>query len=722
LQTDTRGTVWAAALGSGLLRVREGPERGTAVVEPFSDPKITGSVQAVYVDRDDNVWVGMRGGLLRVSESVVLNVAPLAGLLNEGVRGLTVSGDGSVWVATSYALNRFGPNGPQTFDIEQTQALHTDRAGTVWVVTLRGVSRYTDGRFVPVNMPQGFRFEGILSFTSDGAGGLWFCNYRAGLVRWDRDGLNRFEDAPAVARRPCGSTYTDRGGRVWIGFTTGGVAVYENGSFETFGEKEGLGSGSVTAIVEDRTGAIWVSTSGGISRFQGGGFIALTNRNGLPERIGTSLAEDDAGFLWASVDSGIVRFDPREPDRVRANPDYQVPYTLYDRSDGLPAALGSLSRPSTVRGDSGTLWFATTSGVFVIEPRRLGTGHGAASVRVENVLADGRPLDSTRLPAAAPPDSTIEIGYTAVSLSTATKLRFRHKLDGFDRDWVYAGGRRQTSYANLAPGDYRFRVAATNDGLWKEPEAVFDFTVRPPFYQANWFYLLCATALALTAWAYWQVHLRAMRSKYALVLAERARVSRDIHDTLLQSLCGVGLELEVVARVISESNPSATDTVRALQRRVAECIREARQSVWDLRSPTLEHKGLGEALREVAANAATASTARIDVSERGKAKPFSRQAQEELLRIAREAIGNAVRHAHPKHVTVELAFEPDTVLLRVTDDGCGFIPASVRKGSEHCGLVNMQERAAGLKGTLRVASTPGSGTVIEAAIPLATPS
>jgi signal transduction histidine kinase len=151
---------------------------------------------------------------------------------------------------------------------------------------------------------------------------------------------------------------------------------------------------------------------------------------------------------------------------------------------------------------------------------------------------------------------------------------------------------------------------------------------------------------------------------------------------------------------------------------VAVCIREARQSVWDLRSPILERRDLGSAIREMAAHAVPGGAPRIDVSVLGEVLVFSRQAEEELLRIAREAIANAVRHGKPRHVTVLLHYEDHTATLRVADDGCGFNPADAPDNGDHCGLRNMRDRASALNGTLRLLSSPGSGTVVEATIPM----
>ena len=647
-----RDNLWVAALGAGLLRVSQHRPPGRGLVEQVSDAKITGSVLSLFSDRESNVWVGMRGGLLRLAETLVTIGTPLDGLTNEGIRGLTVSGDGSVWVATTHGLNRFFNRARQVYDYNQTEALHTDQAGSVWVVTLQGIHRYRNGQFTTLSVPDSLRLEGISSVATDAREGLWLCARREGLALLQQGMVNRFGGVPEVAQRACNSVYADRRGRLWIGFTTGGLAVYQGGHFRSYTVDDGLAAGNITAIFEDESGAVWICAAGGLSRFENDRFLTVSRKNGLPDTIGPSIVQDTEGFLWVAAGSGIIRFSPREVDKTVAAPLHQIQYSFYDPSEGRSDAVPSLSSPAAVRGGDGRLWFATVRGVAVIDPRRLRTNRRPIPVRIESVVADGRGVALSQRLSLPPHSSTLQIEYAALSLSAASKLRFRYRLDGLDDDWTYAGESRQAAYMNLPRGDYRFRVTSTTDGLWKEPEAVWNFTVRPAFYQASWFYAIGAGGGALAFWTYWLLRLRAVRNKYALVLAERARVSRDIHDTLLQSLGAVGLELEVVARHFDSRELPASDVLRTLQRTVAQCIRDARQSVWDLRTPALERRPLADAVREFAAKCATDKNIDIHVAVIGHRRACTPETEEELLRIAREAIINAVRHGRPRRIDV----------------------------------------------------------------------
>jgi len=486
---DRHGSLWVASWGSGLLRIRN---HGAAqsVVERFSyENKIAGSPRSLFEDQDGNIWVGMRGGgLLRISEAVVRNDIPLDGLTPDGVRALSASGDGSVWVATEHNLHRFSARARKVFSLPQTLALHTDTAGTVWAATTQGVVRVVNDRLVPLALPQGMRWDRIASITTDSAGALWLCRNDQGLWRWDQGKFSRFDDVPEVSAKPCSFTYTDRRDRVWVGFVAGGVALYEGGQFHVYDEHAGLAGGRVAAIYEDRKGAVWISAAAGLSRVQNGRVTTVTAENGPFSSVVPSLLEDNDGYLWMGVNSGssLVRFNPSELDKVAANRAYEIEYSVYDISDGLPGDLQWLSRPAAVRGGDGRLWFATRDGVSLIDPQLLPRGRRPAPPRVDRVTADGRLLASApgvSLPART---STLQVDYGALSLSAASKLRFRYMLEGQNSAWVDAGSRRQAVFTAIQPGHYRFRVSATNDGRWTEA-AAWDFSVAPPFYRTNRF-------------------------------------------------------------------------------------------------------------------------------------------------------------------------------------------------------------------------------------------
>jgi anti-sigma regulatory factor (Ser/Thr protein kinase) len=572
-----------------------------------------------------------------------------------------------------------------------------------------------------LSLPRAVRFEWVTSLTTDPSGSLWLCTVDEGVLRLAGGVLTPFSEAPDVSGRACNVAFTDSSGRVWLGFARGGIAVHENGRFTTYGEKDGLASGNVMAIYEDSAGAVWISTSSGLSRFSGHRFTSLDAENGLPGGIVPSIIEDGEGFMWLGVNSGsgLVRFSRAEIDKVAADRAHRIQYMMYDVSDGLQGVLHWRSHPSAVRSGDGNLWFVTGTGVAVVDPHRLPPQRPQSPPRIERVVVDGHAYSAPGRLALPRGTSNLQIEYTALELSAASKLRFRYMLEGLSPDWVDAGARREAAYSNIPPGEYRFRVSATTGGVWSEMQTVWEFSVPPPVYQTATFYLASALLVALIVWAYWSARMRTVRNRFALVLHERARVSREIHDTLLQDLGAIRLELEVVASQLDSSNRSAGESLRSLHTQVGRCIREARHSIWELRSPRLDARDLVTGLQGLADDVKKTKDVHVEVLVHGTLRQCPQEVEEQLLRIGQEALNNAVRHGQASRIDIAVDYRRDVLSVRIADDGLGFASASEPDpAAGHWGLVNMKERAASIGARFAIASDVGRGTSVEIIVPL----
>jgi len=721
---DRRGQIWVAAFGGGLMRLSDASRAAPAIERFAYENRIAGSPRSLFEDRDGNVWVGMRGGLLRLSEASFDSSIPLEGLTHDGVRTTAVGADGSVWVATGHGLNRFNRGVRTVYAISQATALHTDSHGVMWVATTQGVGRMVNGRYVPEPITPSIQMSRVLAITTDSRDVLWVCSALKGVMAWDGRVLSRFEQQADVFNRACLSMYTDSRDRVWMGFQGAGVAVYDHGTFQVFSERDGLAPGLVMGIREDKSGAVWVESAGGVSRYQNGRFTALTQANAPLADLVPVLVEDEEGYIWVGVNTGlgVIRFHPREVDRVAANPTYHVEYALYDGTDGLQQApLTWQSGVGAVRAKDGRLWLTSGSGVAVIDPRRLPRSRRPVPPHVETVTVDGRTLapgEGLSLPSRT---STLRIDYGTVSLSSSSKLRYRYQLEGYDNDWVYAGQGREVTYTNLPSNSYRFRVSTTHDGQWTEA-GVWGFAVAPPFYRTRGFVMVVALGLTLLLALAWWLRMRALRQRYSLVFAERARVSREIHDTLLQSLAALGVEIEAIASQLEPAQGSARDDLRRLRRQVGHSLRDARESILELRRDGMKTPEVVSSLREVAERTERIYGVHVSIAVIGRRPPHcSSDVDLQLFRIGQEAITNAVRHGHATEVRIALTYEKDRVKLSVCDNGCGFTPNEpqpAREAGEHLGLLTMRERAARISGRLEIVSSPGSGTTIETLIPV----
>lgn len=720
--TDRRGTVWLTALGAGLFKLNPDDSQTRARVERVRyEHKFpgegTGGARSVYQDRAGNIWVSTgTGGLLRIRLTPIDSDVALEGLTFDGVRALASTADGSAWVATFFNLIRFKGLEQTVYDFPQTLALHGGRDGSLWAATAWGIGRFDDGTLVTLPVPGWLRLERISSLAVAPDGAVWICSIEQGIFRWDGTRLEDFgsEAVRGVAGRRCGVVYAEPTGRIWVGYSAGGVATYMDGRFQLFAADDGLVPGAIAAIYQDRKGRVWISSVNGLSRFDEGTFKTVTRQNGLPARIVPALLEDDDGQMWLGVESGagMIRFSPDDFDRAAENGGGHLRYAFYDESDGLEGTLFRVSRPSAVRA-GGRFWLASGRGISRFDPDDLPADWHQPVATIERITIDDREVSLDSGVALPSDTSTVAVDYSALDLSHASKLRFRYMLEGFDPGWVDAGTLRQATYMNLRPGDYRFRVGATSTGEWTAPETVWRFSVTPPFYQTSWFVASCAITLVLLISSVWLARVRTIRKEFALVVAERARVSRDLHDTLLQSLAAVGMELEALA---NRSEPAPGDSMRpslrALRQQVGRCVVEARRSTNELRSPRLEVEDLIEDLRQFADDVSLGSSVDVDVVVSGRRPRSAPDINEQLLKIGQEAISNAVRHSGATRVHVELTYGRDAVALRVSDTGRGF-DTEADRGTMHWGIRNMRDRAARMSAEFRITSSPGAGTVVE---------
>jgi len=294
-------------------------------------------------------------------------------------------------------------------------------------------------------------------------------------------------------------------------------------------------------------------------------------------------------------------------------------------------------------------------------------------------------------------------------------VRFRYMLEGFDRDWVDAGIRRTAYYTSLPPATYRFRVMArANDGDWGANESAISFRLLPHFYQTYWFYLLLALALALSVYAFYRWRVRQVEAQFNAVLGERNRIAREIHDTLAQGFVAVSLQLELLARKLTDSPESVRNLVLQTRSLVQSSLEEARRSIWELRSQGSDAGDFRSRLSSTATDIAKRAGLILQFSVLGTYRALPEKIESELLRIGQEAVTNVVRHADAKQVKIDLAYEGKKVRMTIADDGRGFEGAVNASGPEgHFGLRGMRERAAQIGAQFAVKSRLGEGTQID---------
>jgi len=732
--------------------------RGRADVFRQVDGLSANMLHSVFEDREGNIWVVTEGGLDRFRDFAVPTFSVKEGLPSGIYGSILAAKDGSLWFSAADSLVKWKNSEVTIYESHspanhagvvtgvrevhdsglpgQVRGLFQDSRGRLWVAGIGGFGYMKDNKFVLVEAVRG-ETQGSIA---EGTGGdLWFSfdealfhlvdGPRVEKFAWDRLGIK--DAGGRIAADPL------RGG-LWVGFRQGGVAFLRRGHIERlYTTAGGLGEGRIVHLRVDREGALWASSEGGLSRIKDGDVTTLSAKNGLPCDAVHWSEEGADHSLWLYLECGLVRVSASEISAWIADPHRAVRVTFLDNSDGVAAKsvlFGAFSSPVTESLD-GKLWFSVENGVSVLDPRHLAFNRYPPPVHIEQITA-GRKIywqnlygdASSSRPKLPPRVRDLEIDYTALSFVVPEKVRFRYKLEGRDSDWQDVGTRRQAYYSDLAPGHYRFRVmACNNSGAWNEEGDTADFSITAAYYQTLWFRLACAAAFLGLLWSLYQYRSHQVAQEFNRSLearvAERTRIARELHDTLLQSFHGLLLRFQSASNLLPERPGEAKERLDGAIDQAAQAITEGRDAVQGLRVSTVETNDLAVAIttlgNELAADATSGNSPVLNVRVEGTPRNLHPILRDEVYRIAGEALRNAARHAHARKIEVEIRYDERELRLRLRDDGKGIGPKVLSGDGRagHFGVHGMRERAELVGGRLDIWSEVDEGTEVELSIP-----
>jgi signal transduction histidine kinase/ligand-binding sensor domain-containing protein len=729
---DREGSLWLVGGTGGVVRRVRFPERlGNRKLAP-DDPEMESfkvhngltdnTVNNVFEDREGNIWVSSYKGLDRFRHSHLVPVN-----LPTGYRDLTLLAgeNGDVWVASASQKRlvriRDQDIRPQSPPMD-IASVHRDSNGVVWWGGHGGIWRQFNGRFDFFPQPKGTTFDWLWEVVPDGSGGgLWVGLGDSGLIHF-KDGVWTDRRQPSgLPNLGVSASYRDPSGRIWLGYNDNSIYLLDGDRVQAYSHNDGIDIGRIRAIRGSRP-QMWLGGELGLVFFDNRRFRRVATAGGEPFGTVSGIVETPDGALWLNELHGIVRISPEEVRRVAENPNHAITYQVFGFLDGLPGGPQMNIRCSTaIEATDGRLWFATDNGLAWIDPTRISKNMVPPPVSIRSLATEVKkyePSASLDLPQKT---ASLRIVYTALSLSVPERVRFRYKLEGVDHDWQDAGTRRQAFYNNLRPGNYRFRViACNNDGIWNDEGAALAFSIAPAWYQTNWFLLLCIMTGIFVAWAlYWlrmQHIAKTISAHFDERLAERTRIARELHDTLLQTVQGSKM-------VADDALEQAGDPVRLRQTMeqlsgwLGQAVSEGRAALNSLRTSTIEKNDLSEALRRATETCRNSGSMEVSFSVAGDPREMHPIVRDEVYRIGYEAILNACAHSRASRLKVELRYTQDLV-MRVSDDGIGIDPVITNKGKEsHFGLQGMRERAARIGAKLALVSSATDGTEITLVVP-----
>lgn len=730
IKTDRDGTLWnlnrswghlyrAKSLEAPGIPERFIPREGLSAAAPTD----------FFEDREGNVWIGTPIGLDRFHHANIV-LEPSVTFRPQAPH--IVANQEAVFVYTGMGAKVVDPNeaGRRLFriragqdpelvasDIGQVTGISAAPNGDLVFSRDDGFFNWRDGTVTKIATPPELDGGHVVNLVATDDG-FYVSMYAKGVYRLSTGRWTKMEP-PSAPKRDDAAIAIDASGALWLFYQTDLVIARVDGGHVTEFRSP---VGTVNGALPDPDGVILVGKKG-IARFDGRTFQTLLAAHTpiLTDVYGIAAPGD--GGVWLGVHTGIARIDRAALMKAFVDSHAVPQLQLFDASDGFTAApIVTAFNGNLVVGPDRRIWsLMGERSLSWIDPDRLHNNPQPPPVVITSAVASGRTYDMPQMLALPAGSSQIQIDYTALSLMAPERVRFRYRLSDVDKDWVDADTRRQAFYTNLPPGELRFQVIAANgDGVWNETGATLAFSIAPTFLESIWFKLLLGLALMLLVWSVYALRLRQetvrLQGRFDVRIAERERIARELHDTLLQGFQGLMLRFQSAANLLPPGGEARGVMDEALDRADGVLL-EGRARVRDLRSP-VGANDFPQALIELADNA-TPERPRFQLTVEGTQRDLNPVAAEEILRIVEEAIRNVVQHADAQCIDAIVTYESRGVTLVVRDDGTGIDEEVVARGQRagHFGLVGMRERAERLNGRLAVSSRQGAGTDVTLFVP-----
>jgi signal transduction histidine kinase/ligand-binding sensor domain-containing protein len=693
---DREGNVWLGTGGGGLCVLR--PRK----VWMFNPPDVWQDrlVQSVAHGMGDSVWAGTEGaGLYEFANEQWTHFASSQGLSNLFVWSVLPDSHGGVWSGTwgGGLFHKTGSRfelaaGPEIFLDLPTTAMMEGGHGEILLGTMSGLLRFQDGKYE----------------------WLW---------------RGEHADIRALAQAPDGT--------IWFGMNSGsGLGCWKNGDTKILRKKDGLASNFVLSLYLDSEGTLWIGTlDNGLCRLKNGKFSTIGSRSGLPSDVICGIADDGSDCFWISSQSGIFRVSKLELNACADGQTVGVHCLVYGRCEGLATlACSGGFQPSFCRSADGRIWFPTSKGLAVVNPRLVSRNTIIPPVWIEEALADNKPVPIQRGKGQAdslvvqPGQLQVGIHFTALSFTSPERVQFKYKLEPLEKDWLKAAaGLREVSYSYLQPGDYAFHVIACNsDGLWNEEGAAIKVTVLPQIWQTWWFktfawlctvFLVVGTVLLI---ARRRVELKLERLERQRALdRERTRIAKDIHDDLGASLTQITMLSQTAIHQL-EKPEQAAQHLRQIFGAARASTRALDEIVWAVNP---RHDSLESVATYIVKFAQdflgpTGVRCRLEMPLQLPPRTLTAELRHNLFLAYKEALNNVIKHAEAREVRISLTLSDDGFALGVADDGRGFDFQKVSSGPSldrlgGNGLENMRRRLEEIGGLFEIESVPGGGTRVK---------
>lgn len=465
-------------------------------------------INTVIVDFEGNTWIGTSSfGIYQYTGDKFNFFDKETGLINNQVTTIHEDSQNNVWLGTEKGVSVYDGkkftnyNKKDWLTANNISCIYQDSKENVWVASYTGAPlvRYTPSNRKPViyKIKDGLPTHYILSINEDKNGKVWIASLGMGAAYYEYPGDGSKGKFHIVSKKDgiCSNViwqiHKDKKGNLWFGSDDAGVSVYDGKKFKTFNEKDGL-SPKAAAITHDSKNNIWIATIGdGVYKYDQGTFYHFGLKDGLSSESPFSIICDNNDIPWVGTNTGVDKFDTIAKRFIH-----------YGKEDGF---IGIENNQNAVLKDhKGRLWFGTVNGVVLINPDEFKPNRILPRLVLEKIQLFYQDFnyelytDSIDAKTSLPLNlrlpynkNHLKFYFVGLSFTSPEKIKYKYKLEGFDKEWNPVTKNTDAVYTNIPPGDYKFMFKACNShGYWNKEPYIYAFKVIPPFWQKTWFYVV----------------------------------------------------------------------------------------------------------------------------------------------------------------------------------------------------------------------------------------
>jgi ligand-binding sensor domain-containing protein/signal transduction histidine kinase len=712
--TGPSGALWVST-SIGVYQIRDG-----AMWTPAPNLESRG----FYAEKDGDLWIGTNGwGLIHLQPRIVKMYTKAEGLPSNIPMAVLPAHDGRLWVGMNCGLAVLEGKRFKAFHEKDGLAntcvwsLAEDRNNNIWVGTYGGgLFRYRDGTFMQYSTQQALGSSIVSKIAVARDNSLWMAT-PYGLSHLKDEKIRNYTTADGLSSNNILDVFQDRNGTIWVS-TEAGVDRLIADRFEPVSVAKGMEDVLARRFFEDLSGSLYMTDDPeGVSEIRNGQLSMVDRKLSLME-----MEETPDHKMWFSSTRGVIGI--AEEDFARAAQSASpLNYEVFNRADGLNTTEASDGVPDIVMAHDGKLWIATVKGLAMIDTSHLPRAGQRPSIFVAGVSIDGKNHPVENKLVLQPGIHHVELRLAAVDLANPQRIRLQYRMEDVDSDWLDVTSSRVAVYTSIPVGTHRLMIRATDSiGHWDAPKIVYEVTQQPHFYETILFRISTAIAVVLLLALVYLLRVRHLIRQARMILeerqVEREALARDLHDTFLQGVHGLVLRFHTSTQMLSQDHPVRQSFEEALKQSDLVML-EGRSVLSRLHVKKAKAESLTETFASIGKDFCQLIPAKFDVIVSGRSRDLNAVVEEELVKIGREALFNAFRHARANQIEVEIHFGIFELRIRFRDNGIGIDPAILREGSVagHYGLPSMRERASRIGARIELWSRPGAGTEIEIRIP-----